>query len=245
MIKGGKRPEYGVVKISMDIHHIEYFLELVKYEHVAVAADILNISQPALSKSIATLEAELGIKLFDRVGRRIKLNKNGEAFARYAEQAMKLLSLGQMSAKSMCYETNGHISICCFAYAPILTPCISDYSALNPYTTFSVSQYRLFGNQEIQDMPDFILCSSQDQSFLEKKNQFWTPQPLFQERYCLISSPEYRPVDWEQYGESIDLADLKDAYFITMIQNDNFFSDVTYELCQTAGFFPKNICQGG
>lgn len=44
----------------MDLHHIEYFLELARHEHVALTADVLNISQPALSKSISTLETELG-----------------------------------------------------------------------------------------------------------------------------------------------------------------------------------------
>lgn len=229
--------------LDMDLHHIEYFLELARHEHVALTADVLNISQSALSKSISTLETELGVKLFDRVGRRIKLNKNGKAFVQYAEQAMKLLSMGQMSAKSMCYESNGYISIHCFAYAPIIIPCVSAYSELNPYTTFSISQWQSSRGQEGQDLPDFILRSSQDPYFLQKRNQFWVPQPLFQEKYCLVSSDLYQPLNWQQCGESIDLAELKNAFFITMTQKDNFFNDVTDEFCQAAGFLPRTYAR--
>ena len=45
----------------------------------------VNISQPALSKSIHNLENELGVKLFDRIGNRIHLNQLEKEFADYAE----------------------------------------------------------------------------------------------------------------------------------------------------------------
>lgn len=225
----------------MDIHHIEYFLQLVKYEHVSLTADFLNISQPSLSKSISTLEAELGIKLFDRIGRRIKLNHNGEEFAKYAEQAIQLLNNGIYSAKGMRYETSGKIEIICYAYEPIIVPCITAYSQLNPFTTFSISQSHEQNDMKTASELDFILCSSTDESFSMPKEQFWVSQPLFTEKYCLLLSPRFREYPKEQ--RSIDLAELKDATFVTMQQDNLFFNDITYKLCQNAGFFPKVYCQ--
>lgn len=223
----------------MDIHHIEYFLQLKKYEHVSSAADFLNISQPSLSKSLATLEAELGVKLFDRVGRHVKLNKNGEAFAKYAEQALQLLNIGKLSAQSMCFETTGNISILCYAYAPIIVPCMNAYRELNPYTTFSVNQFYFQGDSNNMENPDFMLRSSRDEPIRPMREHVWVAQPLFREEYLLVSSPDYRPVNWEAYGDKLDLADLKEAFFVTMVQNELFFSDVTYDLCQSAGFYPQ------
>lgn len=223
----------------MDIHHIEYFLVLKKYEHMSIAADFLNISQPSLSKSITTLESELGVKLFDRVGRRIKLNENGENFAHYAEQAMQLLNVARLSAKSSCYETNGSISIYCYTFAPIILPCLREYTVLNPLVKISVSQ----GEHHAEQNPDFILRSSMDVAELTAKEQFWVAEPLFQEFFYLVTSPDYPALDWTKYSDEIPLEDCREANFITMIQSDIFFNDVTYELCQQAGFFPKIYSQ--
>lgn len=91
----------------MDIRNIEYFLHLAKYEHVSATADLLHISQPSLSKHITSLEREIGVKLFDRIGNRIVLNKTGEQFAQYAKQAVELLNAGVNSAKRGIYDTRG------------------------------------------------------------------------------------------------------------------------------------------
>ena len=123
----------------MNIQNIEYFLQLAKFEHVSVTADFLNISQPSLSKHIAALERELGLKLFDRTGNRISLNKNGEQFAQYARQAVDLLNIGINCAKRSVYDTKGTIRIAYNTYAPILTDCISEYTKLNPLISFQVT----------------------------------------------------------------------------------------------------------
>lgn len=62
----------------MDILQLEYFLKVAATQHVSQAAEELNISQPALSSNIRKLEAELGVELFDRHGRRLELNSYGK-----------------------------------------------------------------------------------------------------------------------------------------------------------------------
>ncbi len=61
----------------MDISQLSYFLKLASMEHMSKAAAELNISQPALSANIKKLEAELGVELFMRNGRRLELNRYG------------------------------------------------------------------------------------------------------------------------------------------------------------------------
>ena len=116
----------------MDIRNIEYFLHLAKYEHVSATADLLHISQPSLSKHITSLEREIGVKLFDRIGNRIVLNKTGEQFAQYAKQAVELLNAGVNSAKRGIYDTKGGIQIAYTSYAPIIADCIAQYTQINP-----------------------------------------------------------------------------------------------------------------
>lgn len=57
--------------------------------NISEAAKLLNISQPALSKAIASIEDELGVALFDRKGRHIYLNRYGELMLNYIDSAFR------------------------------------------------------------------------------------------------------------------------------------------------------------
>lgn len=67
-------------KKMMDLKHLRTFVAVSEYGTVSEAALRLHTAQPALSRQIMDLEKELGIKLFDRVGRRLRLTGEGEAF---------------------------------------------------------------------------------------------------------------------------------------------------------------------
>ncbi len=62
----------------MDLRHARTFVTVVELGTVSKAAARLHIAQPALSRQIGDLEQELGLKLFDRVGRRLVLTSEGE-----------------------------------------------------------------------------------------------------------------------------------------------------------------------
>lgn len=85
----------------MNITQLMYFIELAELEHISNAAYKLNISQPALSKSLSKLEEELDCKLFDRAGRGIKLNKYGHAFLPYAKSVVDIYQNSITSLKDM------------------------------------------------------------------------------------------------------------------------------------------------
>ena len=62
----------------MDLRHVRTFVTVAELGTVSKAAERLHIAQPALSRQISNLERELGLKLFDRVGRRLVLTGEGE-----------------------------------------------------------------------------------------------------------------------------------------------------------------------
>ena len=62
----------------MTLNQMIYFQTIAKHEHFRLAATELNLSQPSLSRSIATLEDELGVILFERKGRNVALTKSGK-----------------------------------------------------------------------------------------------------------------------------------------------------------------------
>lgn len=228
----------------METKHLMNFLELAKTEHVSQTADLLNISQPSLSKSIAGLEQELGVKLFDRVGNRVHLNENGARFAEYVRHSMEWLDGGVKFIKQNTYETLGNINIKCMAFAPIMQACAAEYSRLNPFINFKISQ-NSEGTLGEGENADFILTARPEDAASGKMGNFWVAQRLFKEEYVLVAAPgACRILDEIQpETEQVDLSIVQNENFITMYQNNMMFSDVTYELCQDAGFFPKTYCQ--
>ncbi len=74
----------------MDLHQIEIFCSLIKLRSFSRAAEALYLTQPTVSGHIKNLEAELGVKLLDRLGKRVVPTEAGEILLR---QGQKLLAL--------------------------------------------------------------------------------------------------------------------------------------------------------
>lgn len=65
----------------MNLKQLYYFKRLSETEHYTEAASSLCITQPSLSHAISELEKELGVALFARQGRNVKITQNGKRFA--------------------------------------------------------------------------------------------------------------------------------------------------------------------
>ncbi|WP_100330364.1 LysR family transcriptional regulator [Bacillus xiapuensis] len=72
----------------MELRQIKYFMEVAKEEHVTEAAYRLHVAQSAVSRQIAKLEEELGVDLFLREGRNVKLTFAGKVFLQHIQSAM-------------------------------------------------------------------------------------------------------------------------------------------------------------
>ena len=84
--------------VSLDprikLRHLSAFLETVRHHGVARAGNELGMTQPAVSKSIAELEAILGVALFDRTRRALTLTPAGDLFLRFAQAGIATLRQG-------------------------------------------------------------------------------------------------------------------------------------------------------
>ena len=74
----------------MEIRVLRYFLTVVREESITKAAEVLHITQPTLSRQLAQLEEEVGVKLFDRGTRKISLTDAGMLLRRRAEEIIDL-----------------------------------------------------------------------------------------------------------------------------------------------------------
>ena len=75
----------------MEIRVLRYFLTVVQEEGINRAAEVLHITQPTLSRQMAGLEEEIGVKLFDRGARKITLTREGMLLRRRAEEILSLV----------------------------------------------------------------------------------------------------------------------------------------------------------
>lgn len=84
----------------MDIRNITYFMAVFEHLHFTKAAEILGISQPTLSQQIRLLEAEVGMPLFDRIGKKVVATEAGRLLHQYG---MKMLQ-AEMDVKNAIKE---------------------------------------------------------------------------------------------------------------------------------------------
>jgi len=94
----------------MTLNQLLYFQTVARYQHFRLAAASLNISQPSLSRSIANLEEELGIILFERKGRTVTLTKYGRLFLEHANRILTDVQLAEKQMKKLSGNA-GHVDI--------------------------------------------------------------------------------------------------------------------------------------
>jgi LysR family transcriptional regulator, cyn operon transcriptional activator len=75
----------------LELRHLRYFLAVADSAHFTKAAAILHVTQPTLSHQIRQLEDQLGLPLFDRVGRRVRLTAAGELLLPHARRVLRQL----------------------------------------------------------------------------------------------------------------------------------------------------------
>jgi len=83
-----------VIDVPLKLRQLHVVLAVAEAGSVSAAARRLNVSQPALSKTIADTERLLGQRLFDRAGRRMTLTAQGLAFERHARDALRSIERG-------------------------------------------------------------------------------------------------------------------------------------------------------
>jgi DNA-binding transcriptional LysR family regulator len=85
----------------MDLRHLRSFVAIAEAESFSRAATRLHVTQPALSRQIRDLEAELGVRLFDRSRRRVRLTAVGDDMLRRSRDALVEIDALRERARSL------------------------------------------------------------------------------------------------------------------------------------------------
>jgi DNA-binding transcriptional LysR family regulator len=95
----------------VELRHLRYFVAVASELHFARAAQRLFISQPALSQQIRSLEGELGLKLFERNRRGVRLTPEGAAFLAEARAVVQQADRAAAVARALAEGASGHLRL--------------------------------------------------------------------------------------------------------------------------------------
>ncbi len=95
----------------MEFRIMEYYLAVVREGNISAAAEALHVSQPALSRQMKDLEEELGVTLFERGSRRIKLTEEGMILRRRAEEMVQLMQMTEGEISRAHQRLSGEVHI--------------------------------------------------------------------------------------------------------------------------------------
>ena len=208
----------------MELQQLQYFLVAAKYEHITKAANSLHIAQPALSQSIKRLEAELGVKLFERKKGGITLSDSGKVLAEELKPIMKSLDNLPKKLAETSRKQHQTIHLNVLAASVLVTNCIIAYKAKHPDVNFQFVQS--------QSTTDYDLCIT---ATLPRKTST-VDQMMLEENFFLAVPASSR---YALYDE-IDLIEVADEGFI-MMADTRPIRKICDQFCMEAGFTPDII----
>ncbi|MBW4594676.1 MAG: LysR family transcriptional regulator [Brasilonema angustatum HA4187-MV1] len=221
----------------MDLQQLRYFQAVARLEHMRKAAEELSIAQPALSKAIARLEKELGVPLFNRVGRHIQLNQFGRAYLHRVQRIFDELEKGQREIDDMAGPEQGQIGLAVLHTigAQLLPELISVYRRKHPAVKF-----RLFQNGSLTMLnqltrSDIDLCIT---SFLPKHEGIgWIS--LMTEEIFLAVPPGHHLAGLAD----VCLSEVAQEDFVSLKSGYSLREQID-QLCRQAGFEPTVTFEG-
>jgi len=153
----------------MEIKNISTFLKIVEFNNFTRAAESLGYSQAAVTAQIKALESELGVPLFDRVGKRIYLTHQGKAFLPYAKRILNDEAEALESVRPG-GTLKGELTICsASSYASKILPGILlEFRRLHPEVVITV-KVSDFVDDNIQKLRqgeiDFLTCLDEPKTY--------------------------------------------------------------------------------
>lgn len=218
----------------MEIQQLLYLKEIARLESFSRAAETLHVTQSTLSKSMAKLEGELGVKLLDRHGNGVRINRFGQTLLQYGNQALVNLESGMYQVRSMAGLEDKSVRVGVSADV-FIKHLVLDFMMEHR----DVSMYCLIQSKEqmltslMHGTVDFCLGTDP----VSGEDIVW--QPLYEDHLTMLI-PQDHPLAGRK---SAYLREFSEDQFITTNLGYGMPS-ATLDFCHMAGFEPKIIYEG-
>ncbi|MGW9124090.1 LysR family transcriptional regulator [Paenibacillus chitinolyticus] len=218
----------------MELLQLQYFLAVARLEHMTEAARSLHVTQSSLSKTIQRLEEDLGVPLFDRTGRRLRLNEFGSRFLRRAERALFELKQGKQEMRDLSGLEHSTLELA-VTTASTLPNILRAFRKKIPDIQFHV---QMLATQEMVTLlhrgeVDFCLSSPPIEGE-DIECQIVCIDPI------LVAVPMgHRLAE----RTSVSLTELRDEWFVG-VKRGYGTRDLVDSVCNSVGFAPKYVYEG-
>jgi LysR family hydrogen peroxide-inducible transcriptional activator len=222
----------------MELHQLRYFCAVVEAGSFSRAAEQSHVSQPSLSQQIMKLEDELGTRLFDRLGRSVRLTETGQAFLPRARAVLRELEAARGDVAEQKDFVGGSVTIG-------VIPTVAPYFLPPRLTRFSrkFPQVRLTVVEEITPLLlDQVRGSKVDVAILAlpiRGHEFET-FPLLAERLFAALPAGHKLAK----RRSLSLKDLRAQPFL-LLRDGHCFRDTAVAACDRARLHPQIVFESG
>jgi LysR family hydrogen peroxide-inducible transcriptional activator len=222
----------------MELHQLRYFCAVAEAGSFSRAAEQSHVSQPSLSQQIMKLEDELGARLFDRLGRSVRLTETGQTFLPRARAVLRELEAARGDVVEQKDSIGGSVTIG-------VIPTVAPYFLPQRLTRFSrkYPQVRLTVVEEITPaLLDLLRASKVDLAILAlpiRGHEFET-FPLLTER-LFAALPRGHKLATRR---TLSLKDLRSQPFL-LLRDGHCFRDTAVAACDRARLHPQIIFESG
>ena len=224
----------------MEFHQLRYFAAAAEDMSFSRAAEKLHVTQPALSRQIAVLEAELGVALFDRVKKRIQLSDAGRSFLPKARQLICDAETAVQQIKEQFGDAPrtlrlGFLSI---FLDDLVAPAMREFRQRHPKAR--VSLFELPPRAQLERLRAHELDAAVLGNIEESDRQLFNVRRLSRHRMCAVL-PEDHPLAGKK---SIKLSALARERWVSL--SDAFYPgrrDFMRGICNAAGFEPQIVSE--
>lgn len=175
----------------MEINRLKEFLSLAETLNFSETAQTFFLTQPVLSRHIASLESELGVKLFYRTPRSVTLTEFGENFHPYAKEIVKTYGKALKSLNDISDMQSGSLKIdsCFEIFGSDLQEFIYDFSQL--YPDIKVNCHDTLNTQITEMLKDFHTDLVITFQLEDISHEEYNTITIFEENLCFVTRKEH------------------------------------------------------
>lgn len=190
----------------MELNQLHCFKIVAQTENISRAAEKLHISQPSLSQTVKRLEEELGYQLFEREGRKIRLNDSGKMLLHTVDSIEQLLEDALLEMAERNGRAHPEVSIYIGCASMLLPELLHFLRQRNPGVQYRIHQWNTESGDQEKDIK--ILAEPEEQKDESRE--------LLMEERIILALPVGHPL---LAKEEISMRDLAGEEFISLNRN--------------------------